>query len=189
MKKQYNNLSPEEKEDVIRVNRIKSNLNDSIEDLWQRALYILLFGIIVFSISSEKVNQNTIFSYFTLAQGIILVPIYLILVRKKRKLKFLFIGFAIYVGIWLIEIIFFGLPNDLLAAYNTIRVTGSGIGMRPTKVEFLYREKYEGRDVILIFPYVYSGIKLIFGYILFNAYRNYNRLNNLPTSLKEKLWE
>lgn len=172
----YKRLSPDEREEFLRSNRIRSHYKDSKKYLWTYPFYILVFGTIVFAISSERVNQNTVFAYFTLVQGLILIPFYF-MVKKSGKDQFLLFGLLSYVLLWLIEIIFFGFPNELLAAYNTILLEGRGL--KP-KVTFLYREEYADREVTLVFPYVYTGVKLILGLLLFYENRKvylYRQLN------------
>ena len=183
-KNDYSKWSQEEKDSFRRANRIKASYLFTKGTFGQNRYLIFIFSLVVFVISDEKVNQNTIFSYFTLAQGIALIPFY-ILVKRTDHYQHLRNAFIAYMLIWLVEIVLFGFPNELLAAYNTVQI-GGGNTMKPS-IKLLYREKNADRDVYEIFPFIYSGVKLFFGGVLFFNFRAYYRWAKLPQSMKERV--
>jgi hypothetical protein len=181
----YVNWSQEEKDAFRRANRIKAKYRFSKDTMSKQPYLILIFGLAVFVLSSEKVNQNTVFSYFTFLQGITLIPFYM-LQKRTGQIEHLLNAFIGYMLIWIAEMVLFGFPNELLAAYNTVKITG-GQMIRP-RVEFLNRPENDHRSVYPIFPYVYSMIKLSFGVLSFTTFRNYYRWVKLPDSMKEKVF-
>ena len=176
-------MSQGEKEAFLRALKIQSRYKTSKKNRWYTAGFLLIFAFVVFSISSEEVNQNTVFSYFTFAQGLVLLPLYY-LVQKKGMDQMLQVAFVTYIVIWVIEMCTVGFPNDLLAAYNTIRIEGSGSKPRIT---FLYREEHANREVIRIFPYFYSAIKLLFAILIFQTVRNVYRFHRLDPKLRSEI--
>ena len=182
-KSNYSNWSESEKDAFLRANRIYAKYKFSKSTLSKQPYLILIFGFVVFALSSEKVNQNEVFSYFTLIQGVALIPLYM-LVKRTEKYEHMMYALLAYALIWLIEMVFFGFPNELLAAYNTVKVGGGS--MKP-HIEFLYRKENENRDVYPLFPFIYSGVKLFFGVIVFMIFRNYSRWEKLPEDTRKML--
>lgn len=171
--------SPEKITELLKANKLKLNFHYSLKGLPRIAAIILIIGAITFSLSKEEVNQNGVFGLFTLTQGVV-VSTMVYFVKSKSQLNLLLPIVLSYFIIFSLELLFAGIPNDLLEVYNhqgvkhQVRISHSiGIGI--------------ARFIGLIFPYIYLSIKIILGIMLYTNYNNYVKFTALSAEMKVEL--
>lgn len=168
--------SPELVRTLLSANKLKLKFEYSIKTLIRLALAILILGGLTFFLSSEEMNGNTPFGIATLIQGLLVMVLY-VSVKQQKTYDFLLIAMVVYGSIYLIEIIFFGLPNDLYAAVYSgeFRVRGSRVG---SGIGLLFG---------YLFPFLYTIVKLTLGGMIFIAFWNYRNYDALPNDIKQEL--
>lgn len=174
-----NKRSPERTSTLLKANRIKLNYEYSVKALMRLAATVLIVGGVTYGLSNKRVNQNEIFGWMTLAQGVVLVVLYAF-VKYKGLMNLLLPAVVIYFAVWIIELLIGGIPNDLLEAYNhtTINVPPS-LRLKVNSVM--------ARLLGYIFPFLYIGLKLFLGWFIFVAYRNHQRYDALTEDIKNDL--
>lgn len=171
--------NPERVKVLLKANKIKINNTYSLKGLYRIALTVLVLGGIVYGLSSKKVNQNEVYGWITLLQGGILMVLFYF-VRKKKQYNLLFVALLTYASIWGIELIVWGIPNDLLKAYYRHK-----IHVPPT---YKLQSRTGGARLFgFIFPYIYLAMKAFLGWFVFVAYINHKKYNELPMEIKEEL--
>ncbi|MGB0915847.1 MAG: hypothetical protein ACPGVI_07225, partial [Crocinitomicaceae bacterium] len=111
--------------EVIRLNRYRLNYLYTIKNLLRIPLILAVIGGIVIFLSNSKVNGNAIYGISTVVQAcfLIVVGYYLKLKNQHQLLLYFFVGYS---GLFLIELLVFGLPNDLVAGYKNVTVNTHG---------------------------------------------------------------
>ena len=167
--------------ETIRLNRYRLNYLYSIKNLLRIPLILAVIGAIVLFLSNSKVNGNAIYGISTIVQACFLVTIgyYLKLKNKHQLLLYFFVGFS---GLFLIELLLFGLPNDLVAGYKNVNIRTHD---RINKITAVGGARFIG----MIFPYLYLFIKLGVVYLVFRSYYNWYEYDRLPESTKNALEE
>jgi hypothetical protein len=164
---------------LLAANKKQLNFKYSLRTLLMIPFLILCTGGIVLFLSNEKVNGNSEFGYLTLLQGTIIFLLYAL--AKYKKMYHLFIICIFTFGvIWIIEVLVFGIPNDLLEAANHVKI----------RVPHGYQQRMNmggARFLGYIFPYLYVGIKLLLGTLVFIVYRNHLSYDALDEKTKADL--
>lgn len=173
------NYSADQTKVLLDANRLKLNHQYSQKGLLRIAIMILVIGGITLGLSQEEVNQNTIFGWLTIAQGAIVTVLFL-LVRFNKMMDLILIALISYTAIMACELIFWGIPNDLLEAYNH-----TNLNVPPSLK--LRTNTVGARLIGYIFPFLYLGLKLFLGWFLFVVYRNYKSYNDLSQDIKDEL--
>jgi hypothetical protein len=181
----YKNKSDKSKKvpvEIIRLNRLKLNFEYSIKNLLKIPFVLGIVGVIVLLLSKPEVNNNAVYGIFTLIQAAFLFVLGWVIIAQKRNeyLLFFFSGFVI---LFMLELAIFGIPNDLLAAYQgrTVR-NASGYYKRETAVG-------GARFIGFIFPMLYLCVKLMIGYLVFRSYYNWSKYDGLSEDIKQALDE
>lgn len=170
--------SPELVRTLLKANRIKLKSEYSIRSLTRLAFIVLIIGGIVLFLSSKEVNNNAIFGWFTLTQGLFLLVLYS-LVKFKEMTDLLLVAMIGYFALWGIELLIDGIPNDLLEAYNHVNLRTHN-----------FRQSANGggaRFIGYIFPYLYLGVKLLLGGFTIVSYFNHKNYDALPNDIKLEL--
>jgi hypothetical protein len=165
---------------LLKANRVKLNFEYSMRSLIRIAAAILVLGGITYGLSSEEVNKNGMYGWMTLAQGVVTLLLFS-LVKIKSLMNLLLVAVILYFALWLVELAIWGIPNDLLKIYDRY----------PLKIpsnSYKLRERAGGARVLgVLFPYLYLGVKLLFGGFIFTSYRNYRRFESLSQDVKDDL--
>lgn len=143
------------------------------------SMIILMLGLITYALSSEQANQNEPFGWMTLLQGAVVGGLFL-LAKYRNQNNLLILILLCYLAIWIVELILWGCPNNLLkgyyeGTYRSFSATQHNWGPGASGI------------IGLAFPYVYLGIKLAVGYAIVIAYFNYYKFNRLPHDVKLEL--
>lgn len=153
----FDDLPKEEKEK--RKNRLKVILK--FEDyllsfiMFRNASYILLIiGLITFFSSFIGADNNLFFGVITLIIGF---SILLISLNKKLVLKFILTVGILYIVIYLLELLFLGLPSPYLYVIDN-DILASRRGAIP-------------RIFNVLTPYIYIIARLVIGWVIFAAYK------------------
>jgi hypothetical protein len=171
--------SPEQVKVLLKANKIKLDFEFDLKGLIRVALCVLTLGGIVYGLSSRRVNQNEIFGWITILQGLITLTLYYF-VKFKNNLNLLLVTVILYFSIWGIELFIWEVPNDLLNAYNV-----NNINIPPSlKINI---NTGAARLIGFMFPFLYLFFKLFFGLIMVNSFWRYKKYNNLPNEIKEEL--
>lgn len=177
--KQTVHRSPERVSKLIFANRIKLNFEYSMKGLYGISTMVFIVGIVTYSLSKKEVNQNEIFGWFTLLQCLTITSLFAI-VKLKKEFKLLLPAVLLYFSIWIVELVFCGMPNDLLEAYNHHKAN--------VPPSFTIQLNVGGARILgLIFPLLYLGLKLFAGWMLFRSYRNYIKYETLAKDIKDDL--
>ncbi|NRA12426.1 MAG: hypothetical protein HRT57_10785 [Crocinitomicaceae bacterium] len=171
--------SPERTKDLLNANKLKLNLEYSMKGLLRISVTILIVGGITYGLSSIEVNQNEVFGWTTLSQGLI-VTILFLLVKYKGLMNLLLPAVIIYFSIWLIELLIWGMPNDLLEVYNSQALNV------PPRIK-LNVDAGIARIIGFIFPFVYLGVKLFLGWFIYLPFRNHLKYEALTQDVKDDL--
>ena len=164
---------------LLDANKLKLNFEYSIKGLFKISFAVLVIGAVTYGLSKEEVNQNAIFGWMTLSQGIV-IAILFVLIKRKRMMNLLLPAVIIYFSFWLIEFLIWGIPNDLLDAYNNIKLN--------TPPNFRLKSNSGGARMIgFMFPFLYISLKLLLGWFIFVAYRNQYRYDALSQDIKDDL--
>lgn len=168
--------------EIIRLNRVKLNFEYSIKNLLRIPIILGFVGAIVLFLSKPEVNNNAVYGVFTLIQATFLFVLGWIVIAQKRN-DYLLYFLSGFVLLFTLELTIFGIPNDLLAAYQgrTIR-NASGYYKRETAVG-------GARFIGFIFPMLYVCVKLMVGYLVFKSYYNWRKYNSLSEDVKQALDE
>lgn len=171
--------SPERVKVLLKANKLKLNFEYSMKSLFRISGLVLVIGFITYGLSREEVNQNEIFGWMTILQGIVMTLLFA-LVKYKGLLNLLLPAVVTYFAIWLVELLLWGIPNDLLEAYNHVRMSV------PPSFK-LKTNTGAARFIGYIFPFLYVGMKLLLGWFIFTSFRNYQKFEALTQDLKEDL--
>lgn len=165
--------------EVLKAHQTFLDFQYSKSGLIRISMLILMLGIITYALSSEQANQNEIFGWMTLAQGTVVAGLF-VLVKYKNQNSLLLLILLSYLGLWIVELVIWGYPNNLLKGYYE----GTYRSFSATKHNW-----GPGASGIigLAFPYVYLGVKLAVGYAILTAYIQYFKFNRLPQEIKLKL--
>lgn len=168
--------------EIIRLNRVKLNFEYSIKNLLRIPIILGFVGAIVLFLSKSEVNNNAVYGVFTLIQATFLFVLGWIVISQKRN-DYLLYFFSGFVLLFMLELTIFGMPNDLLAAYQgrTVR-NASGYYKREATVG-------GARFIGFIFPMLYVCVKLMVGYLVFKSYYNWRKYNGLSEDVKQALDE
>ena len=179
-KKLHKKRPPELVKELLKANKVKLNYEHAINGLMRLVGLVLILGLMTLILSKEAVNQNTKFAIFTITQGIILAVL-AILIRYKRMLELLLPALIIFVLIWVVELLFFGIPNDLYQVYydQSIRVTPNRIGAQ--------KSVGAARLIGFMYPILYFGVKLFLAVRLLITFRRFQKYESLSESTKEAL--
>lgn len=164
---------------LIESNQVKLDLKYSILGLYRMAGALFIIGGITSFLSKEEVNQNSIFGYITIIQAVSLACIFFV-VRQKNRADLLLVSVIVYFSIFLIELIGFGIPNDLFEAYNNHKMK------LPPGMKFKANAGM-ARLIGFIFPFVYILLKLLLGWFILSAHLNYRKYSKLTMDVKEDL--
>jgi len=176
--------NPENIKILLRANRVKLNLEYSIKELFKIAIVILIVAVITYLFSNEDVNQNEIFGWTTLIQGVAVLLMFMFVKFKDWK-HLLLPTVIIYFSLWLIELLVWGIPNDLLNAYNYTDTPPSNIN---TPSSFKIKVNIGAARMIgFIFPYIYLIIKLFLGLLICISFWNYKKYEALAPDVKNDL--
>lgn len=168
----------QETKSLLDAYRLKLDHEYSLKDLFPIIFFLLLIGFITFGLSSSQVNQNEKFAWFTIIQGIILSIIYAG-VKYYRINVFISFALVFYISTLLVELLFLGIPNNLLAAYTENNIIAA-------QKHFRFMSPIVGALIIgSIFPIVYLCFKLFVGWKIFTVYNKYRRYASLPKKVKD----
>lgn len=177
-KKQRN---PERVKTLLQANRVKLNNEYSLKALYRIAFTILIIGVIVYALSSERVNQNEIFGWITLVQGLSILVLYH-LVKKRELYDLLLLALVLYWLIYFVEIAVWGIPNDLLKAYYV----EDSFPYEPVRSKHQIRIG-AAQLIGFLFPFFYIVMKVFVGCFIFVVFRNHKKYNDLPEDIKNEL--
>lgn len=164
---------------ILIANNLKLNFEYSIIGLNRIAIVLLLVGGITLFLSNEEVNQNAVFGIITLIQAIFVTTLFT-LVKYKKLYHLLIIAVYLYFILWIIELLIWGFPNDLLEVYNLHKIN--------VPPNYKLKANATGARLIgFIFPFIYVGVKLFLGWFIFIAYWNYSKYDSLSNETKEEL--
>lgn len=144
-------------------------------------MILLIASASVLALSNEEVNQNGIHGWVTLLQGVVLFGIYAFVHFKKAN-QLLLTALIGYSSTLLIELVLFGMPNDLYKAYYEKNVS------LPSHAG--YRSKIKGGGALMIgylFPIMYLIVKLFFILIPLNIYLRFKKYDALTEYVKTDL--
>ncbi|PHR21425.1 MAG: hypothetical protein COA38_18775 [Fluviicola sp.] len=170
--------SPELVNTLLKANNIKLKSEYSIRSLIRLAMVVLAIGGIVLFLSKEEVNQNAIFGWFTLAQGLTLLVLYSF-VKFKGKTDLLLVSMICYFGFWLLEILVDGIPNDLLEVYNHVQLRTHNLRQ--------VKSVAGARLIGYVFPFIYVGVKILIGLFTITSFVNHRKYDALPNDVKLEL--
>ena len=161
---------------LLAANKIKLRFEYSMRSLYRLAGGVIILSLIVLFLSNEEVNGNAPFGWVTLIQGVALVVLYA-LVRNRKAYDFLMIALIGYFAIFGIELIMFGVPNDLFAAFYQ-----DGVYIRGSRVS-------SGLALLMgyLFPFLYLSLKMMFGALAFTSFWNHKKYDALPNDVKMEL--
>ena len=165
--------------ELLKANKLKLNFEYSQKGLIRISILILIIGGITLFLSKEEVNQNAVFGIMTIIQGVT-IAILNILVKSKNLYDLLLIAVIAYFTIWIIELFIWGIPNDLIEAYNHHK-------MNAPSIISLQARTGGARFIGFIFPFLYLGLKLFLGWFVFDVYRNHTKYEALSQEIKDDL--
>lgn len=156
--------------DVLAANKLKLKYSYSMRTLYRIPLLLLAVGIVVLVVSSEEVNMNNVFGINTCVQALVLGVLF-VMAKTGKQNDFLSYGVASVGILFLIELILWGIPNDLFMALNE------------------YEVHYTRRSAIVrligfIFPYVYLATKVGIIALAIQPALNWKKYNSLSTDMK-----
>ncbi|MFT6983603.1 MAG: hypothetical protein ACJAUD_002382 [Crocinitomicaceae bacterium] len=173
--------SPERIKDLLKANRIKLKFGYSQKGLLRLPMALLIIGGIVMILSSERVNQNGIHAWITISQGAILFGMYAF-VHYKKTYQMLLPALLVYSSLLLIELVAFGIPNDLYKAYYVeniqIRSNGGYRGHGKVGIAHIFGN---------LFPFIYLGVKLFFVLLPLSIYMRFKNYDALTEDVKTDL--
>lgn len=177
--KQTVKRSPERIKTLLKANKLKLNFEYALKGLYAISIVVFVVGGVTYGLSSEEVNQNEVFGWFTLIQGFSITLVF-VWVKHFGRHSLLLPALIVYLFIWLVELVFYGFPNDLLEAYNHHYVN--------YPPSFKIRSNTAvARGLGFIFPILYVGMKLSIGWLLFLSYRSYAKYKALSQADKDEL--
>ena len=167
-----------DKEQNIRKSRLKiiqgfTNYMTSFSIYQKSAIILIFIGMLtLISHTAFNIRDNLVFGIISLIIGIILFTISL---KNERIKKMLYISSILYVLLYLIELIGWGIPSNYFFIENPqidfdtgIRDRGIPRGLFPTIVNS-------------ISPYVYLLTRFIVGAMLFLAYKKHVNFKKLKS--------
>lgn len=169
--------SAEYTKDLLREHRKKTSFLYARNFLPRTGLLIIGLGLATLLLSNARVNQNGIFAWITLGQGIVLFPLFWY-IKKYDKNELILPAFLLFAGSWLIEILLFGMPGDLLSAYYE---PGVRIVNKPPRGTAI------ARLIGFLYPFIYVFLKFIFAALIFFAYQRYTRYDRLDHETKHEI--
>ena len=171
-----------DKEQKIRKSRLKiiqgfTNYMTSFSIYQKSAIILIFIGMLtLISYTAFNIRDNLVFGIISLIIGIILFAISL---KNERIKKMLYISSILYVLLYLIELIGWGIPSNYFFIENPqidfdttgIRYRGIPRGLFPTIVNS-------------ISPYVYLLTRFIVGAMLFLAYKKHVNFKKLKAEFE-----
>ena len=171
-----------DKEQKIRKSRLKiiqgfTNYMTSFSIYQKSAIILIFIGMLtLISHTAFNIRDNLVFGIISLIIGIILFAISL---KNERIKKMLYISSILYVLLYLIELIGWGIPSNYFFIENPqidfdttgIRYRGIPRGLFPTIVNS-------------ISPYVYLLTRFIVGAMLFLAYKKHVNFKKLKAEFE-----
>ena len=171
-----------DKEQKIRKSRLKiiqgfTNYMTSFSIYQKSAIILIIIGMLtLISHTAFNIRDNLVFGIISLIIGIILFAISL---KNERIKKMLYISSILYVLLYLIELIGWGIPSNYFFIENPqidfdttgIRRRGIPRGLFPTIVNS-------------ISPYVYLLTRFIVGAMLFLAYKKHVNFKKLKSEFE-----
>ena len=171
-----------DKEQKIRKSRLKiiqgfTNYMTSFSIYQKSAIILIFIGMLtLISHTAFNIRDNLVFGIISLIIGIILFAISL---KNERIKKMLYISSILYVLLYLIELIGWGIPSNYFFIENPqidfdttgIRHRGIPRGLFPTIVNS-------------ISPYVYLLTRFIVGAMLFLAYKKHVNFKKLKSEFE-----
>ena len=171
-----------DKEQKIRKSRLKiiqgfTNYMTSFSIYQKSAIILIFIGMLtLISHTAFNIRDNLVFGIISLIIGIILFAISL---KNERIKKMLYISSILYVLLYLIELIGWGIPSNYFFIENPqidfdttgIRYRGIPRGLFPTIVNS-------------ISPYVYLLTRFIVGAMLFLAYKKHVNFKKLKSEFE-----
>ena len=171
-----------DKEQKIRKSRLKiiqgfTNYMTSFSIYQKSAIILIIIGMLtLISYTAFNIRDNLVFGIISLIIGIIIFAISL---KNERIKKMLYISSILYVLLYLIELIGWGIPSNYFFIENPqidfdttgIRRRGIPRGLFPTIVNS-------------ISPYVYLLTKFIVGAMLFLAYKKHVNFKKLKSEFE-----
>jgi hypothetical protein len=171
-----------DKEQKIRKSRLKiiqgfTNYMTSFSIYQKSAIILIIIGMLtLISYTAFNIRDNLVFGIISLIIGIILFAISL---KNERIKKMLYISSILYVLLYLIELIGWGIPSNYFFIENPqidfdttgIRRRGIPRGLFPTIVNS-------------ISPYVYLLTRFIVGAMLFLAYKKHVNFKKLKSEFE-----
>lgn len=172
--------NPEVIRELLKANRIKLSFEYSQKGLLKIPLLLMAVAGIIFVLSNEVVNQNGIFAWTTLVQSVFLLVLFALVKYKgmMQMLLFALVGYCLIAGI---EVISFGIPNDLLQVYYEQNIHLNA----PTGK--LQMQSGAARLIGFMFPYMYVGVKVFFAVLLYTVYNRHRKYDALTFEVKEDL--
>jgi hypothetical protein len=161
---------------LLATNKIKLRFEYSMRSLTRLAVGVIILGLIVLFLSNEEVNGNAPFGWATMIQGVVLIALYT-LVKSRKAYDFLMIALTGYFAIFGFELLVFGMPNDLFAAFYQ-----DGVYIRGSRVS-------SGLALLMgyLFPFLYLSLKVMFGALAFTSFWNHKKYDALPNDIKIEL--
>lgn len=165
-------LSSEEIKILNEKIKIYNNFRYTKKSTQRLGYALLVFGLVILLISKPDVNDYTPYSIFTISQGLFTLVLYSVSIRTKNYNLFYFV-LLVYCLIWIIEIVFLGIPGDLYAGYANKRVI-----LPPS---FKIQTAFSGARVFgKVFPILYICLKFLWLFLISLFSYHWYKFSSIP---------